>query len=54
VKKPIHKNKFLSGWYTKLCDPKLYIDVNVATYWKDVTCKRCLKLKPAPKDSEGK
>lgn len=41
----VHKNKFRSGWYTKLCDPTLYVEVNVSHLWQRVTCKRCLKAR---------
>ena len=40
-----HKNKFRHHWYTKLCDPTLHVEVNVAHFWKQVDCKRCLKLR---------
>lgn len=40
-----HKSKMRNNWWTKLCDDTLYTQVNVAYFWKDVTCPRCLKLK---------
>lgn len=44
-----HKNKFRSAWFTKLCDPTLYVNVKVCHWWKDVDCQKCLAL--APKSS---
>lgn len=38
----VHKNRFRDGWYTKLCDPTLYLDPKVTHFWSKVTCKRCL------------
>ena len=48
-----HKNKFINGWFTKLCDGRLYAEVRVAYWWKEVTCAECLARKPK-RAKEGK
>lgn len=47
------KRHKINGKYAFTCGQNILVHETYAWFWKDVTCKRCLSLKPGVKKGKG-